>query len=381
MRIVFYYFKGGGGGLSNLLELVRSIATQEKESQLYVVSWLQADFSRLSDLSNVRVVPMRSRLPSEAVRLYYGLYGLNKFARDIDADIIWSINTGAYIKGRIPQVLSINNAYQVYPWRHSALHPAGFLRFVALRLFSGLSISAADLVLAQTSHMASLLEAKKAGCVRVLPKAVGWGSQNEGPNQAAESDSVASTGARGWFTFVYVATLLPHKNHGAIIGALEILRKEGKNIRVVTTLNQAELVGQFGGAARELINEGRLVAAGWVEPQRLRQLYESCDASINPSKIESLSSSHLEAMEWRRPLIASDLPYARDLCGDAAVFVDPESTADIASAMSMLANNHSLRSSLVSNGQEIMKKFSRNWAEVGREALAIFECVVLSKNG
>ena len=40
-----------------------------------------------------------------------------------------------------------------------------------------------------------------------------------------------------------------------------------------------------------------------------------------PSHLESLSSAHLEAMQWGRPQITADLPYARDLCGPAALYV------------------------------------------------------------
>jgi hypothetical protein len=37
-----------------------------------------------------------------------------------------------------------------------------------------------------------------------------------------------------------------------------------------------------------------------------------------PSKLESLSSSHLEAMSWSVPQVVSDLPFARETCGIAS---------------------------------------------------------------
>ena len=45
------------------------------------------------------------------------------------------------------------------------------------------------------------------------------------------------------FTFLYVATLIPHKNHKTLLAAVDTLRAAGTPARVVLTLAEQELTG------------------------------------------------------------------------------------------------------------------------------------------
>ncbi len=49
---------------------------------------------------------------------------------------------------------------------------------------------------------------------------------------------------------------------------------------------------------------------------------------LNAKLSECLSSSHLEAFAYSKPQIVADVPYAHDLCKNAALYANPNDVND-----------------------------------------------------
>ena len=86
-----------------------------------------------------------------------------------------------------------------------------------------------------------------------------------------------------------------------------------------------------------------------------------------PSLLESLSSSHLEAMQWRKPQMAADLPYAHDLCGEAALYAEPENPSDWAAKMRAVVEDPLALRAIGGSGRGADEGLSRSWREVARQ--------------
>lgn len=368
LKILFNYFSGGGGGFSNILMLLRALAIRFPDDHIYICS-AKADFSSLGDLPNVTVCPPVKEGHGEVARLMFAVSGVYHLASALDVDVIWSMNLGGYIRRAVPQVLSINNAYQVYPISVLRLHPAGLLRSLLLRFFSFLSILASDGVIVQTDVMRRQLLANFDGVERVVTSPKSVESDLDVP-LADLSPSVLSAlaGKLGVsaFTFLYVATAFPHKNHSVLVRAFEILKSRGVIARVVLTVDLGEILDIGGDMARELVERGYLLPVGWVPREQVRSLYGACDACLMPSLLESLSSAHLEAMAWGRAQIVTDLAYSRDLCGEAALYADSTSASDWAEKIVQLIGDQSLRARLVDRGLSRMEKFPRTWSDAAQ---------------
>jgi len=216
------------------------------------------------------------------------------------------MNMGTYVKTAVPQVLSIHNAYQVYPWEFARLHPGTRLRVAAMRWFFRRSLACADGVIVQTEMMREYVEAIP-GCpsrVSVLPKAVISSAEDAGEPLAPQLEkALRSTGG---VTMLYVATRMPHKNHRLLAHMMEICRSRGIPVRLVVTLDAGEWAAAGGVGAESLVRSGHVIPAGWVPKDQLRALYARVDFCVMPSLLESLSSAHLEAIEWGRSQIAAD---------------------------------------------------------------------------
>jgi glycosyltransferase involved in cell wall biosynthesis len=83
-------------------------------------------------------------------------------------------------------------------------------------------------------------------------------------------------------------------------------------------------------------------------------LYAACDIVLQPSLLETFSANYPEAMSQKRPIVTTDLDFARDICVDAALYYsarDPESAAD---CIQKLIYDGELAKELVRNGEKIL---------------------------
>lgn len=378
MRILFAYFNGGGGGLSNIVLLLGAMARRFPQDQIDIVSSHSVDFSGLSGLENVSITKLNQAEVTEIGRLRFSLFGLRRLAVKLKSDVVWAMNLGMYVPCAIPQVLSINNAYQVYPLSTLKLHPAGLFAASVLRLFSSLSIRASQGVVVQSKVMRDQLRRLGVGVrkILVLPKSVE--SEEDVNWQPLPAETAALLSKAGGFDFLYVATGFPHKNHAVVIEAICRLRAAGKRFRLLLTMTPEDLRSMHGASVNELLYSGAVVPLGWVDKVHLRSLYESVDACVIPSLLESQSSAHLEAMAWQKPQISSSLDFAKDLCGEASLYANPYSSSEWAEAMCQLAGSADLRDDLVEKGKARMCELPQSWSHVAGEMRDFLHSATLS---
>lgn len=83
-------------------------------------------------------------------------------------------------------------------------------------------------------------------------------------------------------------------------------------------------------------------------------LYRECDAIFLPTLLECFSANYPEAMVMERPILTSDLPFARCVCKDAALYFNPMDPKDIATKLIALSESRPLYKSLVSKGLNVL---------------------------
>ncbi len=127
-------------------------------------------------------------------------------------------------------------------------------------------------------------------------------------------------GSREDFAF-YPATAWPHKNHDRLIRAIEQVRRLRPAFRLVLT----------GGLRDQLgILPDWVEHRGYVEASEIRELYRRASCLAFPSLYEGFGLPPLEAMAAGCPVVVARTAALPEVCGDAAVYVDPESVESIA---------------------------------------------------
>ena len=111
----------------------------------------------------------------------------------------------------------------------------------------------------------------------------------------------------------------------------------------------------------------------------LRRLYRASAALVFPSFYESFGLPPLEAMRLGCPVIASDIPALREICGDAALYADPRRPAEIARAIRTLMDDPALARVLRERGIRRAAMFT--WEKCARETFAILARVLEQGRG
>jgi glycosyltransferase involved in cell wall biosynthesis len=110
---------------------------------------------------------------------------------------------------------------------------------------------------------------------------------------------------------------------------------------------------------------------GFVPDDALSALYGSALAFVSPSLYEGFGLPYLEAMAAGLPVVAPEIPTVREVCGDAAFYVDPNDVNSISRGFEAMTSDPALRAGFASLGARRAGKFG--WAAAAQELLRLIE--------
>lgn len=87
------------------------------------------------------------------------------------------------------------------------------------------------------------------------------------------------------------------------------------------------------------------------------RLHEKADIVFVPSILETFSANYLEAMAAKVPLIVADKDFARDICGKAAVYINPFNAKTTARMIHDLISNANHQLDLIKEGVNVLSRF------------------------
>jgi glycosyltransferase involved in cell wall biosynthesis len=132
-------------------------------------------------------------------------------------------------------------------------------------------------------------------------------------------------------TILMVGTLEPRKGHSTALDAFDTLWDQGApiNLRIIGHR------GWLNEAMVRRITSHRLFGTrlSWshrATDRELARAYASCDALLSASLVEGYGLPLIEAAQFGKPLIVSEIPVFREVCGPHAVYFKPADSADLA---------------------------------------------------
>lgn len=125
----------------------------------------------------------------------------------------------------------------------------------------------------------------------------------------------------------YPAADYPHKNHRLLSG---IAPRDSLNWPV------SQLTLTIDSTANPNRSVPWITCTGLLAPAAVVAIYAQTDAVLMMSHAESYGFPLVEAMWTGLPIVCPDLPYARTLCGEQAIYFDPNSLASLQSALQTL---------------------------------------------
>lgn len=160
-----------------------------------------------------------------------------------------------------------------------------------------------------------------------------------------------------------------NKNLGLVVDAL---RRLGPSAPVLALVGGGADARVF--AATRGLDDERVVSVGTVDDATLAGLYAGAACLVFPSRYEGFGLPPLEAMALGCPAIAADIPALREVCGDAALFCDPDDAGSLSSALARLRDEPGLRDSIVAKGLERSSHY--RWHKAAEAVSTVLDAVI-----
>lgn len=166
------------------------------------------------------------------------------------------------------------------------------------------------------------------------------------------------------YFLLYLGTLEPRKNIGAIIKAFNIIKEDSQfsDLKLI-------LAGRIGWLFKPEIQKD-VIFWGPVTDEEKSLLYNKAAAFIYPSFFEGFGFPPLEAQARNCPVITSNRSSLSEIVKDSAIQINPWRTDHLAKAVKNILTDKQLTKKLVKLGEENIKRF--NWEQCADQLLKIF---------
>lgn len=170
------------------------------------------------------------------------------------------------------------------------------------------------------------------------------------------------------FRLITISHNYVHKNLKIIRDVIPYLRDKELDYKFVLTIDKISYELLFGDLKEHVINLGA------INSNLCPSAYEQSDALFLPTLLECFTASYPEAMKMNKPILTSNLSFARGICKDAALYFEPQDPLDIANKIIELSLNRSLQKTIIEKGNDYLGGFETAQSRA-RKYVEVFEHV------
>jgi glycosyltransferase involved in cell wall biosynthesis len=172
-----------------------------------------------------------------------------------------------------------------------------------------------------------------------------------------------------------VGTLEPRKNLAGALRAFAALGADRGAFQLVVTGGPGWMSAEFGSVLDRLRED--IVVTGYVDDDDLVALLSSAACFLYPSFLEGFGLPPLEAMACGAPVVSSSGGSLAEVCGDAALLVDPHDEEALAEALRRALTDDGLAADLRRRGPARAAEFT--WRRCALGTARVYRDVACSE--
>lgn len=279
---------------------------------------------------------------------------LLKLANSCKPDVVFTMAGPSYVKFPFPHVQGISNPHITHPLLSDlkAVTPSYQIPLYLLKCaYQRRKSIEADYFIFQTrSAMDAFCDrtgVDKANA-RVIPNAV---------DVTAFMGKVSSKDERyrGGMRILCPAAPYPHKSLKFIPEYARCMVDLGvENFSFVLTIPKEHTIFNLIMTKAESFGvEKYIETIGSYSYCSVSEVYSDADVVFVPSLLETYSATYLEAFAAKRPLVVADRRFASDVCGAAALYIEPLDATDVAKKLISLFDD-GLVKRLIQSGEQVL---------------------------
>ncbi|OCW24941.1 glycosyl transferase family 1 [Pseudomonas sp. S3E12] len=343
-------------GLGAVQLLKSLLPALEQNKSVHVVEVYLPDKGELSSYrsadQSIKVTIYRRQIPNALSRLMECLYLGQRFSGEVPLLVMGDLP----IRCTTRQTVFVQNSHLLRPSKRA--WDRASLKLALLRYVFRSNLKYAQTYIVQTTLMRDALIKSYPSLqsrVQVVPQPVPAWLLNSGIRRTGRVATASEL-----LRLVYPAAGYPHKNH-----------------KLLAAINNSDMT-QWPIASLDLTLDEEsnpapdlpwLQCRGILSSQEMLDAYREMDAMLFLSTDESYGFPLVEAMFVGLPIICPDLPYARVLCGDQAIYFDVGSTDSLRIAVNEL--HERLAGGYWPDWGEQLKAIPKDWETVAKTMLDI----------
>jgi len=302
---------------------------------------------------------------------------LPKLLREVRADVLFC--PGGIILASLPpgckSVAMFRNMLPFDPVQRSR-YPLGYMRMRHWILEKLLlkSMLRADSMIFISEFARKVIEDRANGSIKrtvVIPHGISPCFRNGDARNSRQPDWLLPEGY-----LLYVSKVDFYKAQVEVVQAYALLkqRRPTQEKLVLAGLESPHYGRKVRAEIHRLGLDGDVIMAGQIPYEQMPELYHHAKANIFASQCENCPNILLEALAAGRPLLASNRPPMPELAGDAAVYFDPTSPADLAEKLAWLLEDPGRMREFSAKARERSSRY--DWARTATATWKVIEELV-----
>jgi glycosyltransferase involved in cell wall biosynthesis len=357
-----------GSGLTYVRNVIPQLSGRlELRATLALSPRLRKELGNPSNISFVEI-----EVPSGATgRFCWEQTFLPRMIRESGADVLLSAGNFALRNSPVPQILLSGNSLYTSADFYGDLRARRAYRMWldtrARGFFARRSVLWADCTVTPSKAFADTLRAWTGS--KIVSIYHGFDPEiffaDPGPLPSAIQDKIDS--GKDALHLILVSHYNYYRNFETLLRAIPYIQERlgGRNVQLFLTckLSSDENSGSHRTqAAAALVQHlgisNQVVELGAVPYHLLHHVIRACDIYVTPAYAETFAHPLVEAMACGLPVVASDLPVHREICGDGAVYFPRFSPQLLAERIVQVEQSSALRKQLVECGLKRSREFS-----------------------
>ena len=159
----------------------------------------------------------------------------------------------------------------------------------------------------------------------------------------------------------------PRKNLKRLIDAFIVFKKNNPNCKI-----DLAITGKYGwGEDVDGVKNPSVKILGFIPEKDMVALHASAICLIYPSLYEGFGLPLVKSLKVGTPIVTSNVSSMPEVTGNAALYVNPNSTEDLTKAITRIIKVSAVRKKLIANGLIQAKKF--DWLKTAQQTLSVYQ--------
>jgi glycosyltransferase involved in cell wall biosynthesis len=382
MRFAIYCGELRGGGARAVgIGLLSTLSQKPQDHDITAYVPDDPQFSATAG-GSIRVVSVANKGGGHHVNAHTRL---REILRADPPDALFMMGNRGLVKSPCPQAVLIHNPWAVYPesvaWKKCTPRDYLYRRVRNHFILQGLRYS--QVVAAQTPVMLARIH-KQCGIplerLALIPNSM-TSVDAETPAETETSRKISAT--EHTTRAMCLSRYYTHKNIEILVKVADDLLAAGRTDIGIFVTVEATHGGRAPQFLKAIERNGRsrvLHNLGQIPMSHVASCYNVIDSLLLPTFMESYTNTYADSMGYGCPIITSDLDFAHTVCGEAACYIDPQSSAAIVGALASLKTEPDLWKRRIQIGRDRSARMVLDWPAISAKVVDMLECTATNRS-